>query len=81
MLSQKSPTWGQQGARAYPSLNQSPACQGWWCCQEKVDWHIHTVYGEGIRLFDHLGTKHIVLEQTGVIESPSVTHLTFRVVK
>src|SRR5262249_28164345 len=36
---------------------------------------------EGIRLFDHLGTQQIVLEQTSVIEAPGVTHLTFRVVK
>jgi len=37
--------------------------------------------GDGIRLFDHLGTQQIVLEQTSVIEAPGVTHLTFRVVK
>ena len=46
--------------------------------------HIHLVpvlLGEGIRLFDHLGTQHIELESTRVIESPGVTHLWFRVVK
>ena len=46
--------------------------------------HIHLVpvlLGEGIRLFDHLGTEHIELESTRVIESPGVTHLRFRVVK
>jgi dihydrofolate reductase len=36
--------------------------------------------GEGIRLFEHLGTKQIVLQQTGVSQSAGVTHLTFRVV-
>jgi hypothetical protein len=35
--------------------------------------------GGGTRLFDHLGTKPIELEQLGVIESPGVTHLSFRV--
>lgn len=37
--------------------------------------------GEGRRLFDHIGTKHIELKRTRVIESPGVTHLRFRVVK
>jgi len=36
--------------------------------------------GEGIRLFEHLGTEEIALEGTRVIESPDVTHLRFRVV-
>ena len=45
---------------------------------------IHVVpvlIGNGIRLFDHLGTEQIELESTRVIESPGVTHLRFRVVK
>jgi len=37
--------------------------------------------GDGIRLFDHIGTKQIELESTRVIESPGVTHLWFRVPK
>ena len=37
--------------------------------------------GEGICLFDHLGTQPIELETTRVIESPGVTHLRFRLVK
>lgn len=37
--------------------------------------------GDGIRLFDHLGTEQIELESTKVIESPDVTHLRFRVIK
>ena len=37
--------------------------------------------GDGVRLFDHPGTEQIELEKTRVIDSPRVTHLTFRVVK
>jgi dihydrofolate reductase len=42
---------------------------------------VPVLLGEGRRLFDHLGTEHIELERTRVIESPGVTHLWFRVVK
>jgi dihydrofolate reductase len=35
--------------------------------------------GGGVRLFDHLGTDPIALEQTRVIESDGVTHLRYRV--
>jgi dihydrofolate reductase len=37
--------------------------------------------GAGVRLFDHLGTAPIDLEQTRVVEAPGVTHLRFRVVR
>ncbi len=37
--------------------------------------------GDGVRLFDHLGTKPIELQSTRVVEGAGVTHLTFRVVK
>lgn len=37
--------------------------------------------GTGTRLFDHLGTDHIELERTAVIESPHVTHLRFHVAR
>jgi dihydrofolate reductase len=37
--------------------------------------------GTGTRLFDHLGTDHIELERTAVIESPHVTHLRFHLVR
>ena len=37
--------------------------------------------GGGIRLFDHLGSGHVELETTRVIESARVTHLRFRVAK
>lgn len=39
------------------------------------------LFGGGIRLFNGLGTEHIELETTRVVESPGVTHLKFRVVK
>ena len=37
--------------------------------------------GDGVRLFDQLGTEPPKLEVTRVIESPTVTHLRYRVVK
>jgi dihydrofolate reductase len=36
--------------------------------------------GEGISLFDRLGSDHITLEPTRVIESPAVTHVYYRVI-
>lgn len=46
--------------------------------------HIHLVpvlLGEGIRLFDNMGAEHIELEKIGIIETPSATHIRFRVVR
>ena len=37
--------------------------------------------GEGVRLFDHLGSEPIHLERTRMLETPGATHLSFRVVK
>jgi len=37
--------------------------------------------GDGIRLFEQLGTQRVEVERTRVIDSPEVTHLRFRVVK
>jgi len=37
--------------------------------------------GEGIRLFDNLGSEPIELETTRVVDAEGVTHLRFRVVK
>ena len=37
--------------------------------------------GNGVRLFDHLGSEPIELEAIEVIDAPGVTHLGFRVVK
>jgi dihydrofolate reductase len=42
---------------------------------------VPVLLGDGVRLFDHLGTGPIDLERTRVIEAPGVTHLTFRVLK
>ena len=42
---------------------------------------VPVLLGEGRRLFDHIGTEHIELEGTRVIESLGVTHLRFRVLK
>jgi dihydrofolate reductase len=42
---------------------------------------VPVLLGDGVRLFDHLGTDPIELESTRVIEGAGVTHLTFRVVK
>lgn len=46
--------------------------------------HLHVVpvlLGDGVRLFDHLGADHIELEQTRHLETPGVTHLSYRIVR
>ena len=49
---------------------------------DEIEIHLVPILlGGGIRLFDHLGDAQIELERTRVIDSPSVTHLRFRVVK
>ena len=49
---------------------------------DELQIHLAPVFlGDGVRLFDHLGTEQIELERTRVIESPGVAHLKFRVVK
>lgn len=42
---------------------------------------VPVLLGEGIRLFDHLGTRRVALERTRVVSSPGATHLHFRVVR
>jgi dihydrofolate reductase len=42
---------------------------------------VPVLLGTGIRLFDRLGTDHIELQRTAVIESPHVTHLRFHVAR
>ena len=37
--------------------------------------------GEGVRLFDHLGSAPIHLERLRTLETPGATHLSFRVLK
>lgn len=39
------------------------------------------ILGEGVRLFDHLGSQPIHLERIRVLETPGATHLSFRVLK
>jgi dihydrofolate reductase len=41
----------------------------------------HVLLGEGVRLFDHLGSEPIALERLRTLETPGATHLSFRVVK
>jgi dihydrofolate reductase len=41
----------------------------------------HVLLGEGVRLFDHLGSSPIHLEHLRTLETPGATHLSFRVVK
>ena len=42
---------------------------------------VPVLLGDGVRLFEHLGTEPIELESTRVIQGAGITHLTFRVVK
>jgi dihydrofolate reductase len=42
---------------------------------------VPVLLGRGVRLFEYLGIEPVELERTGVIESPGVTHLSFRVIK
>ena len=39
----------------------------------------HVLLGEGVRLFDHLGSQPIHLEHLRTLETPGATHLSFRV--
>jgi hypothetical protein len=70
-----------------------PKADGWWGDDppfhnlkagllDELQIHLPPVLlGGGVRLFDQLGPDAIELEVTQVIESPSVTHLRFRVLK
>ena len=42
---------------------------------------VHTLLGDGIRLFDQMGVERMELAKTRVIDSSGVTHLRFRVKK
>ena len=42
---------------------------------------VPVLLGDGIRLFEHLGTEPIELARTRVVESPGVTHLRFRAIR
>jgi dihydrofolate reductase len=41
----------------------------------------NVLLGEGVRLFDHIGSEPIRLERIRVLETPGATHLSYRVVK
>ena len=41
----------------------------------------HVLLGEGVRLFDHLGSEPIHLEHIRTLETAGATHLSFRVIK
>lgn len=41
----------------------------------------HVLLGEGVRLFEHIGSTPIQLEHLRTLETPGATHLSFRVVK
>ena len=42
---------------------------------------VPVLMGDGVRLFDQLGTEHIELECTQVTNAKKVIHMTFRVIK
>jgi dihydrofolate reductase len=42
---------------------------------------VPVLFGDGLRLFDHLGAEPIELEQTQVFEAPGATYLYYRVVQ
>ena len=42
---------------------------------------VPVLLGDGVRLFERLGTGPVALERTRLVEAPGVTHLTFRVVR
>src|SRR5215208_260446 len=72
-----------QGTRASlwaPPVSCSSA-SGWGFLRSYTSTWYPSCWGDGVRLFDHLGTEPIELESTRVIEGAGVTHLTFRVVK
>jgi dihydrofolate reductase len=42
---------------------------------------VPVLLGDGVRLFDHLGSQNVGLERQRVVQSPGVTHLWFKVVR
>ena len=42
---------------------------------------VPVLFGSGTRMFEHLGSEHIQLENARVIETPQATHLRFRIIK
>jgi dihydrofolate reductase len=49
---------------------------------DEINLHlVHVLLGEGIPLFDNIGTQPINLEKISAAEASGVTHLRFRVVR
>lgn len=49
---------------------------------DEIQMHlVPKLLGQGIRLFEHTGSKSIELERTNLIAATDVTHITFRVVR
>ena len=49
---------------------------------DEIQVHVSPVlFGQGRRLFDHLGPEHIELEPLRVLDSPNVAHLKYRVLR
>jgi dihydrofolate reductase len=40
---------------------------------------VPVLFGAGTQMFDHLGGEHIQLEPTEMIDTPTATHLRFRI--
>jgi hypothetical protein len=42
---------------------------------------VPVLFGDGTKMFEHLGGRHIYLEPIEVIDTRSATHLRYRIVK
>ncbi len=67
------------GSRAVQTPSSRPSRPG--CSTSCRSTSPPVLLGQGVRLFDHIGRKHIELESTRVIESPRVAHIEYRVGK
>jgi dihydrofolate reductase len=72
--------WGGSPPLGVPTFVVSHTVPQEWVDEIHVDL-VPVLLGDGVRLFDDLGTGPIELESTQVVEASGVTHLTFRVVK
>src|SRR5689334_19514967 len=62
-----------------PDIARQALRSGW---LDELSIHIVPVLmGDGVRLFNHLGTDHIELECTQATNAKKVIHMTFRVIK
>jgi dihydrofolate reductase len=41
----------------------------------------NVLLGEGVRLFDHIGSQPIHLERLRTMETPGATHISYRVLR